>query len=121
MIKDPNANGTCYNLDCPGFVRNTNTNWVIGGAMPSYTVLSRNAQTESEVEIEVLYDGSSQNQWLFPNIDPVGYCPASIFNGRLQGSARLVQGEGEVFFYKDNTTTLFQIILSVIKIIRSII
>ncbi|KAG0591644.1 hypothetical protein M758_1G229900 [Ceratodon purpureus] len=94
----------CYNLECPGFVQ-VNNKWVIGGAMPSYTTLAQNAQAESEVEIEVLYDPTQFVWWLFLNNDPVGYWPSSIYEGgRLGGSAHQVQWGGEVFFLKDANT-----------------
>ena len=87
-----------------GFVQ-TNKDWVIGAAMPSYTTLAQNATTESEAEIEVLYDASAQVWRLSLNQDAVGYWPADIFNGRLQGAAVTVQWEGEVVFYNYTTTT----------------
>jgi hypothetical protein len=97
--------GSCYNIgNCSGFVQ-TNTDWVIGGAMPSYTTLAENASTESEVEIEVLYDASAQVWRLSLNKDAVGYWPTDIFDGRLQGAAREVEWGGEVVFYNYTTTT----------------
>jgi hypothetical protein len=98
------GNHGCYNLECPGFVQVDNK-WVIGGAMPSYTTLEQNAQTESEIEIEVLYDPTQLVWWLFLNNDAVGYWPASLYeSGRLGGTANHVQWGGEVNFFKDATT-----------------
>ncbi|KAG0631302.1 hypothetical protein M758_1G242000 [Ceratodon purpureus] len=89
----------CYNLECPGFVQ-YDSKWVIGGAMPYYTTLGENRKRELEVEIEVLYDPTQLSWWLYVNNDPVGYWPASIFDGRLRGSANLVQWGGEIVFFK---------------------
>lgn len=51
--------------------------------MSNHTTLSENEQLEFEVEIEVLYDPYQLSWWLYLNNDPIGYWPASIFNGSL--------------------------------------
>lgn len=93
--------GSCYNvLNCPGFVQMSNS-WVIGGAMPHYTTLDQNAQSEFEVEIEVLYDPTDMNWWLYLDNEPIGYWPLTLYvNGKLQGTANRVQWGGEVAFLK---------------------
>lgn len=96
------GNHGCYNLECSGFVQVDNQ-WVIGGAMPSFTTLAENAPAESEVEIEVLYDPTQGVWWLYLNNVAVGYWPTSIYEGgRLGGSALEVQWGGEVYFHKDS-------------------
>jgi hypothetical protein len=68
--------------------------------MPYYTTLAENRKQELEVEIEVLYDPTQLLWWLYMNNDPIGYWPTSIFDGRLQGSANMVQWGGEIVFFK---------------------
>jgi hypothetical protein len=97
--------GTCYNLRCPGFIQYSNT-WVIGGAMPYYTTLAQNAASEFEVGIEVFYDPTGKNWWLYLDAVPIGYWPSSIYNyGYMQGTCTEIQWGGEVAFKRDYTTT----------------
>ncbi|KAG0577443.1 hypothetical protein KC19_5G156400 [Ceratodon purpureus] len=97
---DAYNNTGCYDLECPGFVQ-VDSKWVIGGAMPSYTTLAENKSLEFEVELEVLYDPAQSVWWLYVNNDPVGYWPASIFDGRLQGSASKLEWGGEICYFRE--------------------
>jgi hypothetical protein len=98
--------GSCYNVNqmCAGFVQ-TDRTWVLGGAMPAYTTLEENAPTEDEVQIEVIYSPPDLSWYLLLNNVQVGYWPQNIFNGRLQGAARVIQWGGEVSFLKYASAT----------------
>lgn len=81
----------CYNLTCSGFVQ-TSGDWMLGGAFPLWST-SNGAQVELRFSY-LLHDG---RWWLYLDDEPLGFFPATLFNGGplAQAATRMVFG-GEV-------------------------